>query len=435
MTETYSTDVMSAKYIKEHNVVFIEFKKPASGDSYRTPQMHMCEIAKKRGTDTVIVDTRKAELTEEDLKWSAKILIPAFEKAGIKKLFFICGEDLEYEPRELKCKLEIVKVPDIDSAIAMISPAEQMTRKEALDILGLKEDANAFAIEERFYQLTKRYRGKTDEESEAKLNELSEAYNVASGKREQELAKREAHDNSRKFLGKTAGEWKTYFSYTWLRWLIVLVVALIAGNLIYNVFIKAGYDCSIVAFGHFDFDGTYVEQSLVEQGFKNPYVASADIVVPNDEDQVQNAYSDQTLSALLLSSPDILITDNLTLPYYFEQYQDLTHIYSDLKDFVRPEAYNLLQPVYLSEADCAELMNEYSESQMLDDDMAYDMEDVSEESIMVGFRITDPEVIERLGITSRWTEQRPGIVISVYSGLDDISEAEKVLVAILNKVV
>ncbi len=436
MTETYQTDVMSAKYIKENHVVFIEYKKHAEGDSFRTPAMHVCELARKRGATTVIADLRNADLTDTDITWLRKILIPAFEKAGITSIIRICGQDESYEPNEYRSSITFSKAKDYEDALAKIKqaePKETMTKQKALEILGLKEDANAFAIDERFYQLTKRYRGKTDKESEDKLNELSEAYNVASGQREREQKKQEIRDNSVKIFGKTADEWKTYFSYTWLRWVIVLAVILIVGNIGYHVFIKGGYDCSIVAFGHFDFDGTHIEEALQNSGYKNPYVAAADIVVPNDEDQTQNAYSDQTLSALFLSTPDILITDNATLPYYFEQYQDLTDIYTDIKDFVGPETYSLLKPVYLSEADCAEIMAEYEASQMLDDG-SY-IEDPSEESIMVGFRIEDQEVIETLGITTRWKDKDQDIIIAVYSGQDDLAEAEKVLIALLNKAV
>ncbi|MCR4687937.1 MAG: hypothetical protein K5745_00125 [Saccharofermentans sp.] len=436
MTETYSTDVMSAKYIKEHNVVFIEFTKPAEGEAYRTPQMHVCEIARKRGAETVIADLRKTDISEVDIKWSSKVLMPAYENAGIKTIIYICGEDLEEEPAEFKSKLTIRKAKDYDEAISMLRPEKTtFTRKEALDLLGLKEDANAFAIDERFYQLTKRYRGKTDEESQAKLNELSEAYNTATGQRDKERREQLDRDRSKKFLGKTAGEWKTYFSYTWLRWVIVLIVLVIAGNLIYNIFIKGSYDCSVVAFGHFDFDGTYISDVLEANEYDNPYVASADVVVPNEEGQTENAYSDQTFSALLLSNPDVLITDEVTLPYYFNQYQDLSKIYFDLEDFVRPEVYDKLEPVYLSEAACAELMAEYSESQMLDAGEDVDMSEVSYQSIMVGIRISDPEIIAKLGFTTRWTEQDPDLVIAIYAGQDDLTNAENVLITILNKAV
>ena len=54
---------------------------------------------------------------------------------------------------------------------------------------------------------------------------------------------------------------------------------------------------------------------------------------------------------------------------------------------------------------------------------------------MVGFRIEDQDVIETLGITTRWKDKDQDIIIAVYSGQDDLAEAEKVLIALLNKAV
>jgi len=54
-----------------------------------------------------------------------------------------------------------------------------MDRAEALSVLHLDEKANAYAIDERFWQLTKRYRREKNDEM---LAQITAAYDVASGR-------------------------------------------------------------------------------------------------------------------------------------------------------------------------------------------------------------------------------------------------------------
>ena len=93
---------------------------------------------------------------------------------------------------------------------------EKMTKEEALEYLGLPSDANDFYIDEKFWKLSKQYRGKNDKESEDKLSELSAVYNIACGRRDEALRKADERAKASKFLGKTKDEWKNYFAYSWL---------------------------------------------------------------------------------------------------------------------------------------------------------------------------------------------------------------------------
>ena len=84
----------------------------------------------------------------------------------------------------------------------------KMTREEALDYLGLPADADKEAVENRFWQLSKKYRTMRGDESEQKMSDLSAAYDIATGNRDIREEAAKARANEKQFLGKTKSEWK-----------------------------------------------------------------------------------------------------------------------------------------------------------------------------------------------------------------------------------
>ena len=93
-----------------------------------------------------------------------------------------------------------------------VEAAVKMDRSAALKALGLPGTANAYAVDNRFWQLTKRYRAEKNDE---KLKEVTDAYDVASGRAAEKDAEIKEYQSSKKFLGKTNAQWKVYFYYTW----------------------------------------------------------------------------------------------------------------------------------------------------------------------------------------------------------------------------
>ena len=298
---------------------------------------------------------------------------------------------------------------------------DNMTKKQALEYLGLDSDANDFAIDEKFWQLSKRYRGSKDPDSEEKLSELSAVYNIATGKRDEDARKKEVREQSSKLLGKTGAEWKNYFAYSWFKILVIIVVALVGCSIIYNVIFKGRNDLSVVCFGHFSVDSGLMEERMTSDDIKSPYVSAIDVVVPNDQGQTRNAYADQSLSAVLSTYPNVLITDSMTYEYYFGNYMDLTELYRNLKLILSEERLAALEPVYLNERDAYVATKDQVED---DSTESRDISSMSTEPVLVGIRINDKAAMDYLGITDLWPDTDPGIILSIYSGTTDYSKAE-----------
>ena len=93
----------------------------------------------------------------------------------------------------------------IDTAVAGITGEQiaSMTKEEALEFLGLPADADKEALENRFWQLSKKYRSLKGDESEQKLADLSAAYDIASGNRDLRVQAEETRAHEKKFMGKT----------------------------------------------------------------------------------------------------------------------------------------------------------------------------------------------------------------------------------------
>ncbi|SCW56640.1 hypothetical protein SAMN02910456_01889 [Ruminococcaceae bacterium YRB3002] len=302
-----------------------------------------------------------------------------------------------------------------------------MTREEALKYMGLPEDANDFAIDERFWQLTKRYRGKSEPGSESKLNELTAVYNIACGKRDEQNRKEEARQNASKFLGKTKDEWKNYLSYTWFKMVVILVVAIAFGSIIYNVVFKDRYDCSAVAFGHFNVECELLEERLVTEELKNPYVSAVNMVVHNEQGEVDNAYANQSLAAVLSMYPNMLITDGMTYKYYFSAYSDMSNVYADLQMRLNESVLDHIEPIYISEREAYLATKDYIDYEGIGEQET-DAEELDPTPVLIGFRITDENAIKSLGITNLWPESRPEIIISIYAGTSDFNKGEEMII-------
>ena len=308
---------------------------------------------------------------------------------------------------------------------------ENMTKEEALDYLGLPHDANDFYIDEKFWKLSKQYRGKKDKESEEKLNELSAVYNIACGKRDEVVRKEKEREKASKFLGKTKDEWKNYFSYSWIKIVVIIAVALCMVSIIYSMFTNR-YDASVVIFGHFDVDSSRIEAAVQGNDLKKVYVSSVDIVVPNEQEQKKNIYADQTLSSLLNAYPNVLISDTMTYKYYFGYFKDMRQVYDDLKVLVPAQIDKYTEPVYLSELEAFLYTRNYYLSQnLITEEEYYNELSHSPEQIMIGLRVKDTLRSELIGLRDLWPDTEEEIIISVFSDTNSVEDAEKLIVNIL----
>lgn len=309
-----------------------------------------------------------------------------------------------------------------------------ISKEDALKYLELNDDANEFLIDEAFWKLSKRIRSEKDDSiREQKMLDLSYVYDVATGKEEKRLEALRTREAAKKYFGKTKEEWKVYFGYTWYRYLIVIIILICLGSIIYRMAFTPEEDLSVLSVGHFEVDVDVMENRLKNQGMVNPFVNSSNLVVPNDEGEVNGSYADMTSSVLFVSNPDIVITDEPTTKYFFDQFQDLTMLYEELEDKIGSEAFSKIEPVYCTEYEAGVLSIEYLESQAMDADRN-ELVSLSHDRILIGFKITDESLIKRLGYYNLWPKKEATLVFGIGTNCVDRSRAESVIISILSEV-
>ena len=452
MDEVFDSEAFTLRYDEETNSCVFTMKTYGERDQFRTPVMHAVEIIRKHKSKHLIIeDTCDGfnNIKDEDLKWIKKIVIPKLLDASCEHLYFVVGE----EPAGTKCegvpydifvdKFKVDKVVSEQFALMMIknnhevqtsSKINTMTRAEALEYMGLPANANDFMIDEKFWKLSKQIRGDNTPEGKQKVVDLSTAYDIATGRRDERVMKAEQREQEKKFFGKTGDEWRTYFSYTWYKYLLAIILIVLACNLINTIITKPGYDSGIIAIGHMSNDSGNIEKFMTTRlGFENPLVSVVDIVVPNDQGQTQQAYADQTVSTLIMSCPNVLIFDEVTMPYYYGYLDDVSSLYNFLRNNLSPEQFAKLRPIYMSERDAQQVLYDYeinygAEGAVSDEDMSiYD-----DNPIMVGIMLTDEDAISSMGYENLWPEYGDSLVFCVYTQSMDYNDSELIVYELLD---
>ena len=451
MDEVYDSEAFTLRYDEETNSCVFTMKTYGERDHFRTPVMHAVEIIRKHKSKNLIIEDICDGLTnikDEDLKWIKKIVIPKLRDASCEHLYFVVGEEQAGTPCEgmpyeiFADKFKIDKVVSEQFALMMIknnhevqasSDISSMTKAEALEYMGLPANANDFMIDEKFWKLSKQIRGDNTSEGKQKIVDLSAAYDIATGRRDERVMKAEQREQERKFFGKTGDEWRTYFSYTWYKYLIAIILIFLACNLINTIITRPGYDSGIVAIGHMSNDSGNIEKFMTTRlGFENPLVSVVDIVVPNDQGQTQQAYADQTASTLMLSCPNVLIFDEVTMPYYYGSLDDVSSLYDYLRNNLSTEQFAKLRPIYMSEREAQQILYDYevnygAEGVVADEDLSiYD-----DTPIMVGIMLTDEEAISAMGYQNLWPEYNDSLVFCVYVQTMDYNDSELIVFQLL----
>jgi len=285
------------KYDRDVNAVILDIDKDCPGEEFRLITMHAAEMVRQNEGACLIADVSEtSEISDADRTWIKKTYISYLKKNPPCGIVFVEGEKSKF-PFELFENIKNVKlVKTQEDALKYAAkirgniPSEgilDMTVEDAKEYMGLAADANDFAVDEKFWQLSKRYEAEGDEQ---KLTDLSAVYNIATGRRDAAEAAAKAYAAEKKYFGKTKDDWKNFFSYNWLKMVIIAIVAIAAGNLIYSVFFADRYDCYVVSVGNFEVDGEVVERILEEYGYSKPYVNAATVVVPNDEDKIRDEH-------------------------------------------------------------------------------------------------------------------------------------------------
>ena len=309
----------------------------------------------------------------------------------------------------------------------------KMTREEALAYMGLPADADIKDIEERFWQMSKKYRGKDDDESKKLEDEIASVYEIANGSRDRKLKEEKAKETEPKIFGKTKSEWRNFWEYSWKGIAIGAAVVIFVGYVLYSVFSSSRSAYSILVFGHMNFDETFIRQTMEEKGIK-PYIGWADIVVPNDEGFTYSEAENTKFNAMFYTEPCVLISDKESYPYNFTVFKDMSPIAQEVWDGLSDKAKEGVIPVYMSERQSVEYQNEitmnsdiYNEEDILNPDL-YD-----DEPILIGFMVKDPAISAKLGVDCWWHSRETNVLIGecYNNGADD--KAVLVITTLLNK--
>lgn len=453
MEEVFDSEAFKLRYDEETNSCVFTMKTYGERDHFRTPVMHASEIIRKhKCRNLIIADASNGykDIKQEDIKWIRKIVLPKLVDSSCEHVYFIVGEEQDsftcsgslYDLFSEKFKVD--KVTSEQDALMMIKSGTEasvsedissMTKAQALAYMDLPANANDFDIDERFWKLTKQVRGDNSPEGKKRIAELSTVYDIATGRRDERVLKEEQREKEPKFFGKTADEWRTYFSYTWYKYVLLIVLLILGGNLIYTMATRQGYDSGYVSIGHFSNDSGFVEKFLTTRlGFKNPMVSVVDIVIPNDQGQSQQAYADQTASTLMFSMPNVLVFDEVTVPYYYSDLQDVSSLYQFLRENLTEQQFSLLRPVYMSERDAQEILYDYEIRYGSEVTVDYDLSVYDDNPVMIGILLTDEDAISALGYQNLWPEYEDSLVFCIYNQTMDLNDSEIIIMQLLKEV-
>jgi hypothetical protein len=179
------------------------------------------------------------------------------------------------------------------------------------------------------------------------------------------------------------------------------------------------------------FDETYVRETLKANGI-DPYIGTADIVVPNDEGFTYDEVENTRFNALFYTEPQVMISDKESYPYYLTVFKDLAPINDDIMAGLSDKAKENIVPVYMSPREAAEYQNKMS----LDDGYGVsellDPNEYSDELILIGYEITDPTVAEKFGVDCMWHSRQTTLVIGECANTREDTKAIEVITILIN---
>ena len=454
MNEVFDSEHIRAEYRKDDNIVLVVLKGKVIRDDFRTPMMHAADMVLRHSCKIMSVDFgADLDLNESDINWSKKVLLANLKKSGLETLILIdsCGLEIvrncaafcEDRFRTIVCgsyeegkRLAGSSATSSDSVL----PADvtenddlaSMTREEALKYMGLEADADIKEIDDRFWQMSKHYRGKDDPESVKKEDEISAIYDIASGRRDRRIKEKLQHESEPMYFGRYKSDWKNIIHYNWKSVLLGIVVAVSALLVIIAVATNTRSGCSIVVFGHMYLDDTYMRDSLVAEGIKRPYIGMADIVVPNDQNIPMQEYGNETFNAMFYTNPDVLISDNESYGYYFSTFKDLGPLYDRIMEGLTDEAKAGVIPVYMTEREAVEYTNRLYIENGIGDEELDDPSRYPDEPILIGIKITDEDICTRLGIEAKWKSRKTTLVFGQCINSTNDDQTVKVITTVIN---
>lgn len=320
----------------------------------------------------------------------------------------------------------VAKECDNNGVPQNIAPAS-MDRKSAMAYFGLDESSNSYELDQKYFQRIKKYRGDPKNNHEI-LEEISQVYFIASGKKSEEKQKEISRSKEKKFLGKTLDDWKVHFYYGWWKYILVAFLAVIAFFLIRQVFFVPKNDFRVISLGHFEKTEDHLTNYLIDRlGYAKPEVSNMDIIMDKSEkDSTETMYASLGATALISVASDVIITDISTMPYFLDYIKPMDDFYASLCNTLSEEQLSAIVPVY------------YSYAQFYD--LPLDGEDTDEPPVITskdyerhiyGLMILDPKAINSLGYVNNWRSRIPSMVFSVSATAKSEESSDAFIRAIL----
>ena len=241
-------------------------------------------------------------------------------------------------------------------------------------------------------------------------------------------------DNGPKIAGKTKKQWRDHFSYVWFKYSIFPIAIAIVVLLFFGIFSKSKNDVIIYSFGFFELDETYMEEVMKNEGFKVPYFPTAIVVMPNQEGKKPTEYSNESASAYFMTVPDVIVSDGVTYGYYYQSFGVYPESYEKIYAGLSEETKKHVERVYMSAVEADEYIRKYNAWSGKGDPEIDEQELKASDDTkaIIGFRISDPEAVKKLGYRTGWTKSDASLIFSMYAKCADREKAEQAMIAILN---
>lgn len=256
-----------------------------------------------------------------------------------------------------------------------------LTREECLKIFELEESAELRDIENKYPVLVKKYRSVDTDEARDKLDKVSLAYNILTGRYVEPEPINPRLE--RVVAGKTIKQWQTVWHYGRLPLLGIVIIAVIVVSLIYSIAINKRADFAVIVMGQFydggsAYDSAYEYFSEISDGnVENPDIhiipidLRAEAIYGTDETmdqlessydiqpeeteplnidaQSQYAYNMKLITLLYSDNIDVFMSTADAFHRYAPQgiFADLSSFYESLSD-LPPDIYEKIEPVYAS---------------------------------------------------------------------------------------
>ena len=305
--------------------------------------------------------------------------------------------------------------------------SETMTKKEALAYFGLSKDATPFMLEEKYFQNIKRYR-MDSEKFQEELDRINEIYRIASGK-EVTIKSANTHEIPKK---RKVSPYRivNHLYYSWFKYLVAAIVLIVIFFFVRQVFFTPRVDFYIIGLGHFQrTNDVMIDYAQDELGYQRVYLGVADMIV--DGSEAGDAYTAQgsvVATAFLQTGADVIISDETTMPFFWEYIEPIDELYDEIIESLPPERAQNIIPIYYSYAEYVTLVSgSYGfEDEEETDEIVEEMTLLPEhyDQHIFGIMIDDPELINALGIVNRWEEKETTLVFCVSSIASEPEGAE-----------